>query len=164
MEAVDLTRRYSAALIPVMCSVTRLSQLRLLCHFVKKVIVKHSSLMDSVQNEQTLTAPQSENGQQPQPQPSKAAGRAPGKDQQSPSDSVGGLEKRDRSFSLSGSQYPHGFGSFIQTTEVTPNIFLLVTNGPLPMLHHSLRAAAQLLGSLDHSWGAEHSTGWAWLS
>lgn len=56
MEAVDCRRPWNIVLIHAILSVTHMSQLLLLYHSVKKVIFKHSSLMDSEQNEQRSTA------------------------------------------------------------------------------------------------------------
>lgn len=50
MEAVDCTRQWNVVLIHAILSVTHMSQLLLPYHSVKKVIFKHSSLMDSEQN------------------------------------------------------------------------------------------------------------------
>lgn len=64
MAAVDCTRQGSVVLIHAILSVTQMSLLLVLYNSVKKVIFKHSSLMDSKQNLQPSTASLSENGWQ----------------------------------------------------------------------------------------------------
>lgn len=96
-----------------------MSLLLVLYNSVKKVIFKHSSLMDSKQNLQPSTASLSENGwQQYQSHPRQ-------------SDSVG-FQDRGISVYFSSSKCPHGFGSYAQEADVTLPVFLLVTNPSLP--------------------------------